>query len=159
MIRWEITKTIYPYMITICLAYFVTLCLYPGITSDVISCHLGSWMPILMMAFFNGADLVGKMLASSSSSWISGNLVCCSVGRLLLIPLMFMCVAPRSKPILGAEMTAFCFVLTLGFSNGILGSVPMINAPLKVDNRYRELCGDFKMRNKQCVFSILFFFR
>lgn len=58
--RWEVTKAVYPYMISICLVYFATLCLYPGIASEVISCHLGTWMPILMMAIFNGADLVGR---------------------------------------------------------------------------------------------------
>lgn len=57
--RWEVTKAVYPYMISICLVYFVTLCLYPGIASEVISCRLRSWMPILMMAIFNGADLAG----------------------------------------------------------------------------------------------------
>lgn len=58
--RWEVTKAIYPYMISICLVYFATLCLYPGIVSEIISCRLGSWMPIIMMAIFNGADLMGK---------------------------------------------------------------------------------------------------
>lgn len=50
----------YPYMISICLVYFVTLCLYPGIASEVISCRFGSWMSIIMMTIFNGADLLGK---------------------------------------------------------------------------------------------------
>ncbi|XP_044269593.1 equilibrative nucleoside transporter 4 [Tribolium madens] len=140
--RWEITKAIHPYMISICLVYFATLCLYPGIASEIISCRLGSWMPILMMALFNGADLVGKMLASSSRYWTGGRLVRCSVARLIMIPLMIMCVAPRANPIFSAEVTAFTFALILGFSNGILGSVPMIQAPSKVDDRYRELTGN-----------------
>ncbi|RZC40927.1 equilibrative nucleoside transporter 4, partial [Asbolus verrucosus] len=140
--RWEITKAIHPYMISICLVYFATLCLYPGIASEIISCRLGSWMPILMMALFNGADLFGKMLASSSRYWTGGRLVRCSVARLIMIPLMIMCVAPRASPIFSAEVTAFTFALILGFSNGILGSVPMIQAPSKVDDRYRELTGN-----------------
>ncbi|XP_068892461.1 equilibrative nucleoside transporter 4 isoform X3 [Tenebrio molitor] len=140
--RWEITKAIHPYMISICLVYFATLCLYPGIASEIISCRLRSWMPILMMALFNGADLFGKMLASSSRYWTGGRLVRCSVARLIMIPLMIMCVAPRASPIFSAEVTAFTFALILGFSNGILGSVPMIQAPSKVDDRYRELTGN-----------------
>lgn len=139
--RWEITKAIHPYMISICLVYFATLCLYPGIASEIISCTLGSWMPILMMAIFNGADLVGKMLAASSWQWTATRLVRCSVARLIMIPLMLMCAAPRAGPILSAEVFPFSFALILGLSNGVLGSVPMIQAPSKVDDRHRELTG------------------
>ncbi|XP_018577817.1 equilibrative nucleoside transporter 4 [Anoplophora glabripennis] len=140
--RWEVTKAIYPYMISICLVYFATLCLYPGIASEVISCHLGSWMPILMMALFNGADLLGKMLASSARYWTGARLVRCSVARLIMIPLMIMCVAPRANPIFSAEITAFTFSIFLGLTNGVLGSVPMIQAPTKVEDRHRELTGN-----------------
>ncbi|CAH1958935.1 unnamed protein product [Acanthoscelides obtectus] len=129
-------------MISICLVYFATLCLYPGIASEIISCHLGNWMPILMMALFNGADLIGKMLASSARYWTGARLVRCSVARLIMIPLMIMCVAPRAHPTFSAEITAFTFSLFLGLTNGILGSVPMIQAPTKVDDRHRELTGN-----------------
>lgn len=64
--RWEVTKATYPYMISICLVYFATLCIYPGVASEVVSCTLGSWMPILMMALFNASDLIGKMIASGA---------------------------------------------------------------------------------------------
>lgn len=128
-------------MISICLVYFATLCLYPGLASEVVSCHLGSWMPILMMAIFNGADLLGKMLAATSWHWTGYKLVKCSVIRLIMIPLLLLCVVPRSSPIFHEEFLAFGFALTLGLSNGILGSVPMILAPSKVDERHRELTG------------------
>jgi hypothetical protein len=48
-------------MLTIALAYFVTLCLYPGIESEIPSCTYGNWMPVILMAGFNAADLVGKV--------------------------------------------------------------------------------------------------
>ncbi|XP_060535894.1 equilibrative nucleoside transporter 4 isoform X2 [Cylas formicarius] len=140
--RWEVTKSTYPYMISICLVYFATLCIYPGVASEVVSCTLGDWMPILMMALFNASDLIGKMIASSARYWTGGRLVRCSVGRLLLIPLMVMCVAPRHSPRFSAEITAFIFSVLLGLSNGILGSVPMIQAPSKVEDRHRELTGN-----------------
>lgn len=140
--RWEITKIIFPYMVSICLVYFATLCLYPGLASEIVSCRLDSWMPILMMAMFNGADLFGKILASFSYNWTGGRLVRFSVVRLIMIPLMVMCVAPRTHPIFSSELTAFFFALLLGCSNGILGSVPMIQASTKVEDRYRELTGN-----------------
>lgn len=43
------------------LAYFVTLCLYPGIMSEIISCKLGSWMPVILMTAFNASDVIGKV--------------------------------------------------------------------------------------------------
>ncbi|XP_076271622.1 equilibrative nucleoside transporter 3 isoform X2 [Rhynchophorus ferrugineus] len=140
--RWEVTKSTYPYMISICLVYFATLCIYPGVASEIVSCTLGSWMPILMMALFNASDLIGKMIASGARYWTGSRLVKCSVIRLILIPLMIMCVAPRQSPKFSAEITAFIFSVMLGLSNGILGSVPMIQAPSKVDDRHRELTGN-----------------
>lgn len=59
--RWDVVKTIYPYMTSIAIAYFVTLSLYPGIESEIISCNLHSWMPVLLMFTFNTADVVGKV--------------------------------------------------------------------------------------------------
>ena len=59
--RWEVAKTVWPYMISICLAYFVTLCLFPGIESEVPSCRLLSWMPVILIGIFNLFDFIGKV--------------------------------------------------------------------------------------------------
>ena len=59
--RSEVSKLIYPYMASIGIAYFVTLCLYPGIISEIISCKFGSWMPVILMTCFNASDLIGKV--------------------------------------------------------------------------------------------------
>ncbi|XP_026676251.1 protein gooseberry-like [Diaphorina citri] len=40
-VRWQVAKHIWHYMLTIALAYFVTLCLYPGIESEIPSCTYG----------------------------------------------------------------------------------------------------------------------
>lgn len=142
-------------MISICLAYFTTLCMYPGIVSEIISCNLGSWMPILMMAIFNGADLFGKMLSSSSSYWTGGRLVRCCVGRLVLIPLILLCAVPRAYPIFSEEIFPFLFILTLGLSNGILGSVPIIQAPSKVEDYHRELTGEWRPLRRQTIITLV----
>lgn len=59
--RWKVAQTIYPYMVCIALAYCVTLSLYPGIESEIISCNLRGWMPILLMFMFNTSDVIGKV--------------------------------------------------------------------------------------------------
>ncbi|ERL86024.1 hypothetical protein D910_03438 [Dendroctonus ponderosae] len=141
--RWEVTKSTYPYMFAICLVYFGTLSIYPGVVSEIESCTLKSWMPIIMISLFNISDLLGKTLASSSARfWTGKRLVKYSVMRLFLIPLVLMCLVPRKSFNFTAEITAFLYSIILGLTNGILGSLPMIQAPSKVDDRHRELTGN-----------------
>lgn len=64
--RWRVAQAIYPYMVCIALAYCVTLSLYPGIESEIISCSLKSWMPVLLMCMFNISDVVGKVSCKKS---------------------------------------------------------------------------------------------
>lgn len=59
--RWRVAQAIYPYMVCIALAYCVTLSLYPGIESEIISCNLKGWMPVLLMFMFNTSDVIGKV--------------------------------------------------------------------------------------------------
>lgn len=62
--RWRVAHAIYPYMVCIALAYCVTLSLYPGIESEIISCSLDTWMPVLLMFTFNTCDVIGKVSTS-----------------------------------------------------------------------------------------------
>ncbi|XP_011310979.1 equilibrative nucleoside transporter 4 [Fopius arisanus] len=140
--RLEVAKLIFPYMGSIGIAYFVTLSLYPGIVSEIISCKFESWMPVILMATFNGADLLGKMLASISYDWTRSQLLYFSLARIFLIPLFLLCAIPRDNPILSAEGYPVLFSWLLGLTNGIVGSVPMIQAPSKVPEEHRELTGN-----------------
>ncbi|GLV40804.1 Equilibrative nucleoside transporter 3 [Carabus blaptoides fortunei] len=141
--RKEVAAAIHPYMATIGFAYFVTLCLYPGIVSEITSCRLGSWMPVLLMAVFNGADLIGKILAAASWHWRADRLLRCSIARFVFIPLVLLCTAPRVHPFFSSEKFPLLFCLLLGLSNGVLGSVPMIQAPSRVPENHRELTGKY----------------
>lgn len=69
--RWRVAQTIYPYMVCIALAYCVTLSLYPGIESEIISCNLKGWMPILLMFMFNTSDVIGKVSSALFLIYIS----------------------------------------------------------------------------------------
>jgi len=61
VVRFEVSKCVWTYMASICIVYFVTLSLFPGIESEIISCRLGSWMPVVLIAVFNLFDFVGKV--------------------------------------------------------------------------------------------------
>lgn len=65
--RWHVAHATYPYMVCIALAYCVTLSLYPGIESEIRSCKLLTWMPVLLMFTFNTSDVVGKVGISADN--------------------------------------------------------------------------------------------
>ncbi|XP_063244891.1 equilibrative nucleoside transporter 4 [Bacillus rossius redtenbacheri] len=140
--RWEVAKTVWPYMLSIGLAYCVTLSLYPGIESEIVSCKFGNWMPVILMAMFNAADLVGKILASVPYDWSRAQLIMFAWLRTLLIPLMLLCAMPRGNPLIPREGYPMLFSILLGVSNGLVGSVPMIQAPSRVPEEHRELTGN-----------------
>lgn len=55
------SKIIWKQMLAIFLCYFVTLSIYPGVLSDLVSPRFGTWMPVLVMTVFNLFDLMGKV--------------------------------------------------------------------------------------------------
>lgn len=60
-LRKEVSKIIWKQMLAIFLCYFVTLSIYPGVLSDLVSPRFGTWMPVLVMTVFNLFDLMGKV--------------------------------------------------------------------------------------------------
>ncbi|XP_032664647.1 equilibrative nucleoside transporter 4 [Odontomachus brunneus] len=140
--RLEVIKLIFPYMISIGLAYSVTLSLYPGIVSEIISCKLKSWMPIILMTTFNASDLLGKMFTLIHYTWKRTQVLWISAARAILIPLFLFCAIPRDAPILSGEIHPILLSWALGLTNGLVGSIPMIQAPSKVPEEYRELAGN-----------------
>lgn len=140
--RMEVAKSVWQYMLSIALAYFVTLCLYPGIESEIQSCRFGSWMPVIIMAAFNAADLLGKMLASVTYEWSRSELLIFAGLRAVLIPLLVLCAIPRHSPIISSEEAPILISIMLGLTNGLVGSLPMILAPARVPDHHRELTGN-----------------
>ncbi|XP_035892498.1 equilibrative nucleoside transporter 4 [Anopheles stephensi] len=140
--RWKVARAIYPYMACIAMAYCVTLSLYPGIESEIISCNLGTWMPVLLMFTFNASDVAGKLLAAVPYSWSRRQLILMSGLRALLVPLILLCCSPREQPVIAGEAAAFIFTAALGITNGLAGSLPMMLAPDKVSATLREVTGN-----------------
>ncbi|CAH1398750.1 unnamed protein product [Nezara viridula] len=140
--RWEVAQNIWHYMLAISLVYMVTLSLYPGIVSEIVSCKFGSWMPVILMAAFNGSDLIGKMIASLVYEWPRTRLLIFAVARISMIPSLLLCAMPRDRPITPGEGYPLFFSMLLGTTNGVIGSVPMIQAPSRVSEQHRELAGN-----------------
>ncbi|KAF4074054.1 hypothetical protein AMELA_G00250190 [Ameiurus melas] len=140
--RYVVSRVIWPYMLSIAVTYFITLCLFPGLESEIRNATLGEWLPILIMAIFNMSDFVGKILAALPYEWNGVRLLFFSCIRVVFIPLFIMCVYPMPKPTLCHPAWPCVFSLLMGITNGYFGSVPMIQAAGKVPPEQRELAGN-----------------
>ncbi|XP_051017070.1 equilibrative nucleoside transporter 4 [Acomys russatus] len=140
--RYVVARVIWADMLSIAVTYFITLCLFPGLESEIRHCVLGEWLPILVMAVFNLSDFVGKILAALPVDWRGTHLLACSCLRVVFIPLFILCVYPSGMPALQHPAWPCVFSLLMGISNGYFGSVPMILAAGKVSPKQRELAGN-----------------
>ncbi|KAM6966115.1 equilibrative nucleoside transporter 4 [Tautogolabrus adspersus] len=140
--RYVVSRVIWAYMLSIAVTYSITLCLFPGLESEIRNPTLGEWLPILIMATFNMSDFVGKILAALPYEWSGGRLLFFSCLRVVFIPLFVMCVYPTSSPTLSHPAWPCLFSLLMGVTNGYFGSVPMIQAAGKVPPEQRELAGN-----------------
>ncbi|XP_071762500.1 equilibrative nucleoside transporter 4 [Centroberyx gerrardi] len=140
--RYVVSRVIWAYMLSIAVTYSITLCLFPGLESEIRNSTLGEWLPILIMATFNMSDFVGKILAALPYDWTGGRLLFFSCLRVVFIPLFVMCVYPAAAPTLSHPAWPCLFSLLMGVTNGYFGSVPMIQAAGKVPPEQRELAGN-----------------
>ncbi|XP_029914970.1 equilibrative nucleoside transporter 4 isoform X2 [Myripristis murdjan] len=140
--RYVVARVIWAYMVSIAVTYSITLCLFPGLESEIRNPMLGEWLPILIMATFNMSDFVGKILAALPYDWSGGRLLFFSCLRVIFIPLFVMCVYPADAPTLAHPAWPCLFSLLMGVTNGYFGSVPMIQAAGKVPPEQRELAGN-----------------
>lgn len=140
--RYVVSRVIWAYMLSIAVTYSITLCLFPGLESEIRNETLGEWLPILIMATFNMSDFVGKILAAVPYEWSGGRLLFFSCLRVVFIPLFVMCVYPADAPTLSHPAWPCLFSLLMGVTNGYFGSVPMIQAAGKVPPEQRELAGN-----------------
>ncbi|XP_075037452.1 equilibrative nucleoside transporter 4 [Mixophyes fleayi] len=140
--RYLVFRVIWAYMLSISVTYFITLCIFPGLVSEIKNCTMGEWLPILIMAVFNLSDFVGKILAALPYDWSGINLLICSSMRVAFIPLFIMCVYPSEKPTFGHPAWPCVFSLLMGITNGYFGSVPMILASGQVVPEQQELAGN-----------------
>ena len=140
----KVVALIWPHMLAIATCYLVTMAVFPGMESEVVSCSLLDWMPVLLLSVFHATDLAGKLVAGLGHSWSKGELVLWPLARLCLLPLILLCALPRHKPVFQVklnrlhldhdvnivprqdELIALLLTGTLGISSGLFGSLPMI---------------------------------
>ncbi|XP_064648349.1 equilibrative nucleoside transporter 4-like [Lineus longissimus] len=140
--RVRIVRIIWPYILTFWLNFVITAGAFPGLSSEVISCKLGSWMPVIMLSLFNVFDIIGKVITKWQYDWPGFALVLCGSARFVLIPLFILCAAPRLHPVIDGVALPFILSSVNGITNGYFACVLILLAPTKVSAEQRELVGN-----------------
>lgn len=81
-------------------------------------------------------------MASIPYAWSRRQLILLSTMRISFVPMLLLCCAPRSQPVIAGETPAFIFTAGLGITNGLAGSLPMMYAPSKVPATLKEATGN-----------------
>jgi len=115
--RFEVSKCVWPYMVSIGIVYFVTLSLFPGIESEIVSCRLGSWMPIVLIAVFNLFDFIGKVRYCLSFSVFHTRMTHIPVVLLTYLSFVTMLRQLAVRPLILAGLRSRCahYILQLWF--------------------------------------------
>eukprot|EP01135_Chromosphaera_perkinsii_P009613 Nk52_evm63s1810 gene=Nk52_evmTU63s1810 len=129
---------------TVC---FVTLSSFPGVVTQIPSQTLGDWFPIILIAVYNVADLVGKVLSKWHPSSITFLLIAV-FGRVVFVPLIILCAAPPGENVeertaLYLEGEGWGVVLTflLALSSGYFCSVALMEGPKRCSRSEQEASG------------------
>lgn len=137
---WRVWSQIQWLASSVGIIYMVTMSIFPGyITEDVHSAFLGDWYPVLLIASYNCADLVGKMLTAVYRAENQTFMVRACFGRLLFFPLFYTVL--HGPPLFRTETPVFVLTAALGLSNGYLTSLVMIVAPKNVSILESETAG------------------
>lgn len=153
--RSQVIQSIWPFMISIAVDYTVTLMLFPGIETEIVSCSLADWMPVLLMFTFNLTDFVGKIMAGVFQDMSASSMMTLSMSRIVFLPLLFLCVGPhRISPFFKTESWSFFFTSLFGVSNGVFGSLPMIVAPSRLPSHLKELTGNVMTISYSCGLTL-----
>jgi len=128
---FEVLECSWKCLLSVFLTFYVTLLLFPGVTSEMRTDSVSSsWWPLLLMTIFNVCDLAGRGLASTPVLQIPVSAVLgSSVLRLALAPLFVICVRPS---VIKEAWMQGLLVGVLGISNGWLGTLGMMYGPNSV---------------------------
>ncbi|WVZ13117.1 hypothetical protein V8G54_017647 [Vigna mungo] len=128
---WAVAGKIKGAAFGIFIIYIVTLSIFPGfIAEDLESKLLRDWYPILLIAVYNLADLMGKSLTAFYVIQSMTRAIWAATSRLLFYPLFVICL--HGPKWLKTEVPMVVLTFLLGFSNGYLTSVLMILTPKSV---------------------------
>ncbi|RHY52074.1 hypothetical protein DYB37_000363 [Aphanomyces astaci] len=139
---WKILWQVRHFALTVFLTFFVTLALFPVVTSSIESTSMNQPMFVaLTFVLFNLGDVVGR---ACTGLYVLGHrrlLVAAAVARLSFFGLFFVCNV-RDSPFVMFKQdgVAVLVLVACAWSNGYFCSVAMMQSPHAVHRAHRELC-------------------
>eukprot|EP00003_Mantamonas_plastica_P010700 TRINITY_DN2017_c0_g1_i2.p1 TRINITY_DN2017_c0_g1~~TRINITY_DN2017_c0_g1_i2.p1 ORF type:complete len:452 (+),score=108.29 TRINITY_DN2017_c0_g1_i2:983-2338(+) len=123
--------------------FFVTLSIFPGLTSLIRSTNeewnTSGWFAIFLISTFLVGDFIGRTLPRWYPNIVPAKYYWWPVAiRTAFFPLFILCVRPKYFV---HDAWAFGFMMAFAVSNGYLSSVGMGYGPMAVDLHERELAG------------------
>eukprot|EP01112_Ceratiomyxa_fruticulosa_P013868 TRINITY_DN392_c0_g1_i2.p1 TRINITY_DN392_c0_g1~~TRINITY_DN392_c0_g1_i2.p1 ORF type:complete len:416 (+),score=65.13 TRINITY_DN392_c0_g1_i2:185-1432(+) len=138
---WKLALKIKREALTVFFVFFVTLSLFPGVTSLVPTStpSLGdAWFQIIFSGFFMVFDFLGRtsprfaILFGPKKLWIPVIL------RSVFFPLLVLLVRPR---IFDKDVYAYIIMAVLALTNGYCGTLGMMYGPTNADPHEKETAG------------------
>ena len=125
--------------------FLVTLATFPGLTTSLVSTtwQLGDWYPLLLVAVYNAADLLGKSLPGVARLLSRRTLPLAAAAHALFVPIFVMLAHPeRLPPILQGDGVAVAIVGALGVCTGYIGCMAlMLGGEMGRTPEEREVAG------------------
>ncbi|XP_074648173.1 equilibrative nucleoside transporter 1-like isoform X1 [Tubulanus polymorphus] len=146
-------RRIWFYAVSVCIIFSVTLGLFPGVLSAIVSENYGKskwatlyFTPVICFFLFNTGDLIGRTLAAWLHVFRKGpGIPLITFMRLGFIPLLLFCnVQPRihGLPVFFSnDAYPIVFIALFAVSNGFIGTLCMMFAPGHVHPDDAETAG------------------
>ncbi|ORC88559.1 nucleoside transporter-like [Trypanosoma theileri] len=121
---WPVIKKIYGLQFSCFFTYFISYLLFPGVMLAVD--YDDAWYGTIVMAVFNGADLIGRLMCLIKCLWPPRRWVIIgSVLRLVLFPLMILCATHH----IPTHAAAYVIAFLIGMTGGFIGTMSMTYTP------------------------------
>lgn len=131
---------------TVWSVFFVTLSLFPGMTSLV---HFvptdfprdAAWFGICNIFIFQVFDFIGRILPRWLVIIPARVLWIFSVGRVVFGVLFILCIIPNEQPIFNSNWASFVIMMAFALTNGYFGTLAMMYGPNNVEDHEKDTAG------------------
>lgn len=121
---WPVVKKVYPMLLCTFFIFFVTLFIFPGVFFNAVS--FDGWSMTMIVLLFNVGDFASRIILMFRALRPSPIVVVVgTLGRLLVIPLLVLCV----RDIITGVWMPYILILIHGLTNGYFGAMSMIHCP------------------------------
>lgn len=143
---------------TVWSVFFLTLSLFPGMTS-IIPDYGSTWNPVILIFLFQVFDFVGRMLPRWLRIIPRRVLWIASLLRLTFGGLFLLCILPLGNtPIFASPWAGFVIMSLFALTNGYFGTLAMMYAPDEVSDHEKATAGRIMSMSLQMgIFSAVFF--